>query len=78
MIRRFMADLAAGTLIGTTVVFGAAWLGTAIARADGDTVTVELPRCAEEDGSDVIDGFCAWIDPDTGDVYINPTPEDRG
>lgn len=34
-----------------------------------------LPRCQEEDGSD-IDGVCVWIDPDTGNSYINPTPEE--
>lgn len=45
------------------------------AHASGDTVTVELPRCEEEDGSDV-DRLCAWIDPDTGNVFINPDPAD--
>ena len=34
-----------------------------------------LPICQLEDGSDV-DGQCIWIDPDTGNAYINPTPEE--
>jgi len=35
----------------------------------------QIPRCALEDGSDV-EGICVWIDPDTGNVYINPTEEE--
>ena len=37
--------------------------------------TPEIPMCQVEDGSDV-DGQCFWVDPDTGDMYINPTPEE--
>jgi hypothetical protein len=36
-----------------------------------------MPVCQYEDGSDV-DGQCLWTDPDTGNVYINPTPEEVG
>lgn len=39
------------------------------------TANADIPRCAYEDGSDV-DGLCVWIDPDTGDAYLNPTPEE--
>ena len=34
-----------------------------------------IPICQVEDGSDV-DGLCFWVDPDTGDLYLNPTPEE--
>lgn len=37
----------------------------------------ELPQCQTEDGSD-IDGYCLWTDPDTGNVYLNPTPAELG
>jgi len=36
---------------------------------------VLMPLCQQEDGSDV-DGYCLWVDPDTGRGYINPTPEE--
>lgn len=39
------------------------------------TPTVTVPYCGTEDGSDV-DGVCVWVDPDTGDLYVNPTPEE--
>lgn len=35
----------------------------------------DIPVCIEEDGSDV-DGLCVWTDPDTGDMYLNPTWEE--
>ena len=34
-----------------------------------------LPACQTEDGSD-IDGYCLWTSPRTGNVYLNPTPEE--
>lgn len=50
-------------LIGSTLV--------ALALAgDAQAITVELPVCEYEDGSDLIDGYCAWIDPDTGNAYV--------
>jgi hypothetical protein len=73
--RRGMAAVVATFALGTSLALGFLTCPVApagSAHADGDTVTVELPRCHTEDGSD-IDGFCAWIDPDTGDVFINPT-----
>ena len=47
----------------------------AMARGEFDTAQheeVSIPICQMEDGSDV-DGLCFWIDPDTGDMYLNPT-----
>ena len=44
--------------------------------ADADVAVIEMPYCQFEDGSDV-DGYCLWVDPDTGMGYINPTPEER-
>jgi hypothetical protein len=59
-------------LIGLGVAVGAMLL----AQPDTGHGASFLPICAEEDGSD-IDGLCMWVDPDTGDGYINPTPEER-
>lgn len=42
------------------------------ASAKADDVWVLMTRCQTEDGSDV-DGVCVWVDPDTGDGYINNT-----
>ncbi len=53
-------------------------LGFAAAPQTPATVYAQpLPYCQTEDGSDV-DGQCIWIDPDTGDAYINPTPAEVG
>jgi len=57
-------------LVGALAALG----GAALARAD-DAVVI-MPYCQFEDGSDV-DGYCLWVDPDTGMGYINPTPEER-
>lgn len=36
-----------------------------------------LPPCQFEDGSDINqDGYCLWVDPDTGEGYVNPTYEE--
>lgn len=47
----------------------------ALLLAQPPTEVPQLPICRFEDGSD-IDGQCLWIDPDTGNAYINPTPEE--
>jgi hypothetical protein len=70
MITTHVNRALAGLAIVATLALGAL-AGTAAAHADTDTVLVELPRCALEDGSDLIEGTCAWIDPDTGNVYLN-------
>ena len=42
-------------------------------KAHAVPVLLDVPLCATEDGSDV-DGLCIWIDPDTGEAYLNPEP----
>ena len=50
-------------------------LAMAIAAPDEASALPELPICQMEDCSDV-DGQCgSWIDPDTGNAYINQTHE---
>jgi hypothetical protein len=44
-------------------------------KAQAGPVQGPTPQCQVEEGSDV-DVWCIWIDPDTGDMYINPTPEE--
>jgi len=74
MITTHVNRALAGLAIVATLALGA-WGGTAAAHADvvtvdTDTVTLELPRCATEDCSDV-DGPGVWIDPDTGHAYLD-------
>lgn len=62
-------------LVAAATAAGAMLLASPDADADGVAV-IEMPYCQFEDGSDV-DGYCLWVDPDTGMGYINPTPEER-
>jgi hypothetical protein len=78
-MRNLKAGLIAGALALSPLTIG---LPAALGQMAPTTHVVAggglydpLPRCAEEDGSDV-DGFCVWVDPDTGDMYVNPTPEE--
>ena len=59
--------VAAATAVGAMIL--------ASPDASADEVWVLMPLCQQEDGSDV-DGYCLWVDPDTGRGYINPTPEE--
>jgi len=49
---------------------------TGTGKAHAIPVLIDVPQCATEDGSDV-DGLCVWIDPDTGNAYLNPEPMQR-
>lgn len=55
-------------LVGILAALGAMLLASPDAKAE--RVLVEIERCLLEDGSDV-DGPCLWIDPDTGEGYLN-------
>lgn len=56
---------------GITMFLGELYLSQAHEVSAGP----DIPVCIEEDGSDV-DGLCVWTDPDTGDMYLNPTWEE--
>lgn len=71
-----MKKLVISTIAGAAAA--AIWLHMPEANAEPANPTVQ---CMYEDGSDVIPDRadqCIWIDPDTGDMYINPTPEEVG
>jgi hypothetical protein len=63
------AFLAAKLTLGGSLALGFMLAPHGVAHAE------PIPVCQYEDGSDV-DGQCLWTDPDTGNVYINPTPEE--
>lgn len=74
--KQLTISFTAGAMLGAAIVYPA----NAEAATDyGDEHLKPMTRCQYEDGSDVIPDRadqCVWIDPDTGDMYINPTPEE--
>lgn len=69
------AFLAAKLTLGASLALGFMLAPHGTAHAE------PMPVCQYEDGSDVIPDRadqCLWTDPDTGNVYINPTPEEVG
>lgn len=68
--------IALWTFVGVHAL-GSLYLARAEAVADdvppAGTAVIEMPYCMTEDGSDWPGRYCLWVDPQTGQGYINPT-----